>query len=194
MTEKRKNRNDVLKYPDFTALVGQIAVETVDLEYELSGLFARMLSISLPLARAIFLTPLNERTRLEMLENAANVAFGPTGKGRSTFQNQQHANALKSVRSIVKRSRKAIEKRHRFIHDLWQESGGGESEQTLHLHRIDGRGKQPPIQVTVKELREQSETLRQLIKDVAKLRVAFRERPPTMVSLAKDAQPATYSV
>jgi hypothetical protein len=185
MSERRakEKRNANPTYPEFVSLVGQIAVETVNLEWELSGLFGRMLGMPLKGARAIYLTPFSDRARLEILANAASVFTVNPRRKPSHILEKQKAVALRKVSDLVRRSRHVIEQRHRFVHDLWEPPGEGEDEEMLQLRRIDGKHGRKAIAVSLQDLRKQSNTLRTLIDDVNRQRIEFRKHPPLMVDM-----------
>ena len=174
-------KHQLAKHPEYVTAIGMIALEIVDLELELSVLFARMLMVSPKVGESIYMTPKNDRARLDILENAAATLFVSKSKGKPTsIMAKQKAAALEKVQSIVKRCRASIEERHRVIHDDWYISS---ETQEIKRMIVDGRMKRAGTKVTLDELTAILEKLRKLIDDVSKLGEEFRKNPPRMVSM-----------
>lgn len=191
MTEKIKRRTNQAAYPEYLSLVGQIAVECVDLDWSLGGLLGRMLFLRLKQARALYLTPMNERARLDILENAAHEALAPGRKPKKNPQyEKQKEQALKKVVAIVKRSRQAFNDRNVLVHHLWEDMEEDGDEETMIIRPMDGKVSGQPKRISVKELKAQLEKLTVLRKDVMQLRKEFKEHPPVLVSMASDQEDA----
>jgi hypothetical protein len=175
-------KHQLAKYPEYVTAIGMIALEIVDLELELSVLFARMLIITPKVGEAIYMTPKNDRARLDILQNAADAVFATKSKGKptSTLAKQKTA-AREKVTAIVKRCRASIEERHRVIHDDWYISS---ETQEIKRVMVDGRPPKDGTKVTLDELNAILKKLRTLIDDVSKLSEEFKKSPPQMVSMA----------
>ena len=65
-------------HPEYVKSIGMVSLEAIALELRLALLLARMLSIPLKTAQAIYLTPKAEQTRLDILRNAAHAEFSVT--------------------------------------------------------------------------------------------------------------------
>jgi hypothetical protein len=179
------SRSRLGDHPDYVEAIGMISIETVALELELAGLFARLLLLRLSTGRAIFLAPKNERTRLDILRDAANAELGPTPlQPPGSVLERQKAEALAKVKDIIARSQDAINHRHRVIHDEWDVS---DDNKEITRRLVDGKVTRPSKRIPISELRGQIKTLRILIDDVYELAVKFRRHPPTMIDLKNSS-------
>jgi hypothetical protein len=169
------------RYPDYLQAIGMIAIETVALEIQLASLLSRVLMVRRTVAEAIFLTPKAETARLDILENVARSAFAtrPRADPKSNLE-QQKAAALKKVLSIVQRSRTAINKRHRTMHDEWDVRG---NPNVIRRLVVDGKPIRTSVPVKTDELSRQLAELRTLIDDVVDLTNELDHTKPLMVSL-----------
>lgn len=172
-------------HPEHARLIGLIAIETGNLELTLANLFARMLSIPLRIGRAVYLTPQSSAARLHILKNAARAEF--ERPMRSKNLRDQHASALKRVIEIHDRASKAINRRHRVVHDSW---GFNEDDMEVSRLMIDGQPDRESAAAPVKELQDQLTFLRKLIDDAGALSREFYRHPPMMVDLRLSEAPA----
>jgi hypothetical protein len=131
------SQTDLVDHPEYVKAIGLISVETIDLEVRLANLFARMVGIPLRIGQAIYLTPKQEQTRMDILRNAANAALStpPRANPKSALVRQK-AEALKKVERIIARGETLIRKRHRVVHDEWTFS---EKEKKVTRRLVDGR-------------------------------------------------------
>lgn len=182
---KKLSRSRLVDHPKHVNAIGMILIETVDLEVQLAALFARMLSISPRIGRAIMLAPKGEQARLDILKHAAEAAFaiGPKTKPDSELAEQKQA-ALKKVLEVVSKSQKVMNQRHRIVHDEW-----AVSEENSDIRRIPvtGKLKREEVIVPIKELEDHIRQIRLCIDDAFELTKDFRERPPTMADLRKSS-------
>jgi hypothetical protein len=176
-------KHQLAKHPEYVTAIGMIALEIVDLELELSVLFSRMLMVSPKVAEAIYMTPKNDRARLDILQNAAEALFATKSKNTpSSVLAKQKIEARNRVLAIVKRCRAVIEERHRVVHDDWYISSETQEIKTM---MVDGRLAGAGTKVTLDELKTIIQSLRRLIDDITKLAEEFKTNPPLMVSLRR---------
>jgi hypothetical protein len=174
-------RHPLANHPEHVEALGMIAIETVALELELASLLSRILMVRRRVAEAIFLTPKAESARLDVLENVAKAAFALRSKVDPESElEKQKADALQKVLRIVERSRKAIGKRHRAMHDEWDARG---DFPVIQRFPVDGRPASKGTPVRIIDLRQQIKELRALIDDVIDLANEFDRTKPLMVSL-----------
>jgi hypothetical protein len=162
-----------------------ILIETVDLEVQLASLFARMLSISPRVGRAIMLAPKSEQARLDILKHAAEAAFFISPKAEKDSElSQQKQKALERVLKIVSKSQDLMNKRHRIAHDEW-----AVLDENNEIRRIpvSGKLKREEVAVPINELEDHILSIRTCIDDAHKLASDFREHPPTMADLRKSS-------
>jgi hypothetical protein len=171
-------RSILEQHPEHVRLIGLIAIETGNLELALADLFARMLSIPLRIGRAVYLTPQSSAARLHILKNAARAEF--ERPMRSKILRDQYASALKQVTGIHDRASKAINKRHRVVHDSW---GFNDDDMEVSRLMIDGHPDRESAAAPLKELEDQIKSLRKLIDDAGALSRGFYRHPPTMIDL-----------
>jgi hypothetical protein len=166
------------KHPDHVRFIGMIAIETGNLELALANLFARMLLIPLRIGRAVYLTPQSAQARLHILKNAARAEFDR--RMRSKTLRDQYACALKRVIEIHDRANKAINKRHRVVHDSW---GFNDDDGEVSRLMIDGDPDRESASAPISELKDQLTSLRKLIADASALARDFYSNPPMMIDL-----------
>jgi hypothetical protein len=171
-------------HPEHVRLIGLIAIEAGNLELAVANLFARMLSIPLRIGRAVYLTPQSSAARLHMLKNAARAEF--ERPMRSKILRDQYASALKRVIEIHDRASKAINRRHRVVHDSW---GFNEDDMEVSRLVIDGNPDRESAAAPLKQLEDQLKSLRKLIDDAGTLSREFARHPPTMVDLRLSGSP-----
>lgn len=85
-----------------------ISVENASLESLLGELLGALLGIHPHVGHTLFFTPKASIARLELLENVIGLSIEKDDPGLAG-----------KVRSVIKRSRAAIGKRHEVIHSLW---------------------------------------------------------------------------
>lgn len=172
------------KHPDHVRLIGMIAIETGNLELALANLFARMLLIPLRIGRAVYLTPQSAQARLHILKNAARAEFDRPMRSKTLMD--QYASALKRVIEIHDRANKAINKRHRVVHDSW---GFSDDDREVSRLMIDGNPDRESAAAPVNELKDQLMSLRKLIADATALARDFYNNPPMMIDLRLSGTP-----
>jgi hypothetical protein len=185
---RKISRSRLVDYPKHVEAIGMIAIETVDLELELAGLFAQMLMLKPSVGRAIFLSPKSEQARLDIFRDAANAEFSPNprAKPKSPLE-QQKAAALSKVKGMISRSQDAVNRRHRVIHDEWEVS---DVDQEIQRRVVDGKVTREAKPTPINELEDQIHSLRVLIDDVYDLAREFRARPPRMIDMKKSTTKA----
>jgi hypothetical protein len=157
--------------------IGEILVETVNLEVELARLFSRMLSISPRVGRAIMLAPKGQQVRLDILKHAAEAAFLPSDRTDPESElAKQKAEALKKILHIVKKSQDAMDKRHRIVHDQWE---AVEGDPEVKRRVVNGKTTRETKVVPIQELRDQLTLIQTTIDDAIELAAYFKESPPT---------------
>lgn len=178
-------KHQLAKHTEYCTAIGTIALEVVDLELELSVLFARMLMLTPKVGESIYMTPKSDRARLDILRNAAEAVFATKANVKSSSAlARRKIVAREKVVSIEKRCRALIEERHRVIHDDWYIS---KDTQEIKRMMVDGKLTREGIKVTLDELDSILQKLRALIDDVSKLSEEFKKKPPLMVPLQRDA-------
>ncbi|HMK79377.1 MAG TPA: hypothetical protein VK438_06985 [Xanthobacteraceae bacterium] len=185
MAEKKSlkpSEHNLTQRPDYVSAIGMVALETVDLEIRLAGLFAAIVGLSSRVAQAIYFSPKAEQARMDILRNAANAAYH-VSPSRTGNQAKQKRDALLKVETLLKRSEKVIRKRHRVVHDDWNIS---EKEKTVTRRPVGGELERPRTPVPISDLSDIIKQLRELIDDVYDLSKEFKERPPHMVSLRSE--------
>jgi hypothetical protein len=173
-------RHQLSRHPDHVKAIGMMALETVDLELELTLLFSRMLGLSYTVAEAIYMTPKSEQARLDILRNAAEALFAshPRSKQDSSRSIKRLA-AKKQVLSIVGRAEKYIMKRNRAMHDEWYVIS---KTREIKRMQVDGRINRVGTPIPITELRNDVRSLRLLIDEATKLAKEFAKKPPSMIS------------
>jgi hypothetical protein len=176
-------QHQLARHPDHVKAIGMIALETVDLELELAILFSSMLHISRKIGEAIYMSPRGDQARLDMMRNAAHVAFDSNAKKDPKSElEQQKKDALKKVLALIKRAQTAITYRHRTMHDEWKVEG---EFKDISRIMIDGKLDRPPTLVPLEDLKREIRTLRALIDDITALANQFRKKPPLLVSMRR---------
>jgi hypothetical protein len=173
--------HQLARYPDHVQAIGMIAIETVALEVQLASLLSRILMVRRKVAEAIFLTPKAENARLDILENVALSSFAVRQRAdpKSKLERQKAA-ALKKVLKIVARSRNAINKRHRTMHDEWDVRG---NPNIIQRFVVDGKPTRTSAPVKIDDLNRQLAELHALIDNVIDLTNELDRTKPLMVSL-----------
>lgn len=173
-------RHQLSRYPAHVEAIGMIALETVDLEIELTLLFSTMLGLSYAVAEAIYMTPRGDQARLDVLKNTAEALFAPHPRNKETSpKSKLKADSKKKVLNIVKRAQACIGKRHRAMHDEWYVVPRTKEIKRL---QVDGRGTVIGTPIPINELNSEIKALRILIDDISKLAEEFKKRPPAMIS------------
>lgn len=177
----------LVNHPNYLQAIGTISVETGQLELELSGLFARLLGLTLKVGRAIYLTPKSEQVRLDVLRNAAAAYLAPDKRRRpDSAVERQKARALAKINGILSKAQTAVNSRHRIIHDAWKVSDEGHE---ISRFPIDGRIEPPEYTaMPLAKLEQQVQSLQVLIAEARALRIDFRDHPPHMVALADHSR------
>lgn len=171
------------KRPAYVQKIGMIVLETVDLEVRLARMFRYIIDVPTRTAQAIYFSPKAEQARMDILRNSALAAFHVKPSATGTLARQKRK-ALEKVERLLARSEKLIRKRHRIVHDEWNVS---EADKTVTRRLIGGELNRKRDPVQEEELDNLLKSLRELIDDVYDLSEEFRQRPPSMVSMAKDA-------
>jgi hypothetical protein len=173
-------RHQLSRFPDHVKAIGMIALETVDLEIELTLLFSTMLGLSYTVAEAIYMTPRGDQARLDVLRNTAKALFAPHPRSTMTPpKSKLKAECEKKVLNIVGRAQASIGKRHRAMHDEWYVMP---KTRVVKRLQVDGKGAVIGTPIPINQLNREIETLRALIDDISKLAEEFKKRPPLMTS------------
>jgi hypothetical protein len=177
-------RHQLSRYPDHVQAIGLIALETVDLELELTVLFSRMLMLLPRVGEAIYMTPKNAQARLDIMRNAAKETFRPSKRASvGSLKEKQKAAALKKVLGIIGRAQECMQKRHRALHDDWYISADTKEIKRIQVDGLSDRVGKP---IPLPTLKAEIKSLRTLIDDVTKLAKEFKEKPPQLVSMRRN--------
>ena len=98
--ERAVSSHPLEDHPEYVKANGMVSLEAIALEIRLSQLLARMLSISVRTAQAIYLTPKAEQTRIDIFRNAAHAALSLPPSKKDSFIGKQKSYALKKVNDI----------------------------------------------------------------------------------------------
>lgn len=162
-----------------------VSLEAVAMELRLALLLARSLSLPTRTAQAIYLTPKAEQTRIDIFRNAAHAAFSVPPSRRDSELGKQKARAFRDINAILVRAEKLIRSRHRMIHDEWNYS---DQERSVTRKLIDGMPGRVGKPIEKKEVDDLVYEMRRVIDDAYDLSERYKEHPPLMVNLRRDAK------
>jgi len=170
-------RHQLSRRPKYASLIGMLALETVDLEIELSLLFSALLSLHPSIGEVIYLTPRGDQSRIEMLRHAASIIFAihPSANPHSASSTQKRK-YLKRIRDIAERAHKSIQNRHRAVHDEWFILRGEKRIKRGRVDIVDDEGKS----ITLKQLKSEVREMRLVIDEITTLAKEFIEFPPKL--------------
>lgn len=100
-------RSPLERRPKFVKAIGMISVENSSLEVLFAELLAALLGIHGEFGILIYFTPKAAIPRLDMIDNVAEPSLAG------------HRELAAKVRSVVKRAKAAIGRRHDVMHALW---------------------------------------------------------------------------
>jgi hypothetical protein len=102
-----KYRSSLERRPKFVKAIGMISIENSSLEVLLAELLAALLGVHGDFGILIYFTPKAAIPRLDMIDNVTEPSLA------------HHPEVAAKIRSVVKRAKAAIGKRHDVMHALW---------------------------------------------------------------------------
>lgn len=108
--EIKRYQSPLEAYPEYVKAIGMISIENASLESVLGELLGALLGVHPHIGHTLYFTPRAAIARLELIENVLPLSIAPDEE------------LTKRLKSVVKRARAAIGKRHEIIHSLWAEN------------------------------------------------------------------------
>jgi hypothetical protein len=166
----------------YISAIGMILIETVDLELALASLFSGLVALPMHIGHAIFLTPKGEQARLDMLINTINAITIPPGVPDYPALEEERVSARKRVLALASKCQKAINMRHRIVHDGWMAAGT-----EIQRHPINGKLMPPRETVSLEELQNHLYLLRKTIDQATELGLEFLRNRTSMRWMMKSS-------
>ena len=140
----------LVKHPEHVMAIGMISVELANLDGHFSTLLAMLLNVEPKIGQQLYFAPRAATVRIEMVSQVAD------GLSR------RNPAAAKKVKSLTKRARNIVDKRHKYIHDAWGVTSDGK---VVRASLPTWRAKKKHL-VPLSELNTVVNDIRMLVKEI----------------------------
>jgi hypothetical protein len=172
-------RSTLDQHPDHVSAIGMMSVEVGNLEFMLGELLGSLLHIDPDFGAIVYLTPKSYSGRLEILKNVVS------------FSLNESSGVRKKIDLIIQKAERYIGKRHALIHESW---GVSVENSTQVVRRpMPYLDKRPAKVVTVRELTDLVENMRELADEVRLLTQDLLSEWPPYTSQPTPREPPPES-
>lgn len=152
-TESKRYQSPLEGYPEYVKAIGMISIENASLESVLGELLGTLLGVHPHIGHTLYFTPRAAIARLELIENILPLSIATDEQ------------LIKRIKTVVKRARAAIGKRHEIIHSLWAENELDDNAPVARISFPKGGGGD----ISIAELTDLIRDYRNLIEEIAPL-------------------------